>query len=362
MTTTEVITDDEPVDDVLELQRITARTARLRAAKEELRAAYEYAQVLTHSTAINPEFQAYAERVKKRKINGQWKVETLPPLGDQAIYNLAVAIIYGDKMGWSPEESAMRVFSVHGKPSIEAKDAIAFITRFVELRLADGRTKPFLEGGDWIWPVEESDSRAVWKSRRNGVEVTSEWTMARAEQAGYTGNDKYQTNPTEMLRWKAAMEVARIQWMDVLRGLAYSREELELDSAPVAVVSQRVESKRGIGGLKAMLEQRRNDADVASFVSANTPVAEPVFVNAVEPEPVHAVADSPPDPVASDSQLTRVRDLLKAEKYTPNTREAMEFVSSLVTREVSKLSDLTAAEADDVIATLSTSGKDTTNG
>lgn len=350
-TAADIIVDDSaelvPVDDVVELQRITARTARLRAAKDELRAAYEYAQVLTHSTSINPEFQAYAERVKRRKVNGQWRVENLPPLGEQAIYNLAVAIIYGDKLGWTPEESAMRVFSVHGKPSIEAKDAIAFITAFIEVRLADGRTKPFVDGGDWIWPVEESATKAVWKSRRNGVEVSSEWTMARAEQAKYTENEKYQTNPTEMLRWKAAMEVARIQWMDVLRGIAYSREELDLETPPVTVASSRpssVPGRKGVGGLEQMLAARNQRAVESMQDSPAEPTVEPEVVASVEEEPA-----------ASKEQIDRVTDLLKAEKYMQVDQDALAYLSGLITppRDLSKLTDLTAREAAEIITTLS---------
>lgn len=350
-TAADIVVDDGaelvPVDDVVELQRITARTARLRAAKDELRAAYEYAQVLTHSTSINPEFQAYAERVKRRKVNGQWRVENLPPLGEQAIYNLAVAIIYGDKLGWTPEESAMRVFSVHGKPSIEAKDAIAFITAFIEVRLADGRTKPFVDGGDWIWPVEESAAKAVWKSRRNGVEVSSEWTMARAGQAKYTENEKYQTNPTEMLRWKAAMEVARIQWMDVLRGIAYSREELDLETPPVTVASSRpssVPGRKGVGGLEQMLAAR-NQRVVESM--QDSPAE-----STVEPEVVASVEE---EPAASKEQIDRVTDLLKAEKYKQVDQEALAYTSGLITppRDLSKLTDLKAREAAEIITTLS---------
>ncbi len=338
----------EPVDDVLELQRITARTARLRAAKDELRAAFEYAQVLTHSTAINPEFQAYAERIKRRKVNGQWKTETLPALGEQAIYNLAVAIIYGDKLGWTPEESGMRVFSVHGKPSIEAKDAVAFITAFIELRLADGRTRPFVEGGDWIWQVEASPTKAVWMSRRNGVEVSSEWTMDRAQQAQYTANEKYQTNPTEMLSWKAAMEVARIQWMDVLRGIAYSREELELESGPVSVMSQRPANRKGVGGLEAMLAERKIKPAVEA--SADPPPADQL----VEPAPIPAPDETLSASMASARQLAEVKRVLAvAEKLTdPSHEDALLLVGALIDREITGISELTETEADTVIAEL----------
>jgi hypothetical protein len=185
---------------VTEARLTTARAQLMQAQAQELREAWAIAKILTNSTSINPEFQANAPEAartkwKKRRGGSGYDKEITPPLGEQAVYNGAVAIVYGAKLGWTPEESLMRVFSVHGKPSIEAKDALAFIRRFIDHRIATGVCAPSQDGGDDIWPVEESDTRAVWYSRRNGREVSVEWTMERAETAGYTSNDKYQTNP-----------------------------------------------------------------------------------------------------------------------------------------------------------------------
>lgn len=357
-------TPEEQHEQVVTEERLTTVRAQLmRAQAQELREAWQIAKILTHSTSINPEFQAdapEASRTKWKQKSGKWEKTVTPPLGDQAIYNGAVAIVYGAKLGWTPEESLMRVFSVHGKPAIEAKDALGFIRRFIDHRIATGASKMPEEGGDDIWPEEESDKRAVWFSRRNGRTVSVEWTMDRAEVAGYTSNDKYQTNPIEMLRWKCVMELARMQWSDVLRGVQYSREEMELEDQlrieHVPVKKREPEARQGLDGLRAhraALAAAPESDPHDDQGNRETPAEQPGEAEQnglTDPQDQPGATNDPAgDSPATPEQLKAVLAVYKAKKM--NATEMLGDLSEFLMRDtpLERLQQLTFADAADVI-------------
>lgn len=157
----------------------------------------------------------------------------------------AAAILYGAEIGLGPLQSLQQIFVVHGVPSIYARTMVA---------LVKGR-------GFKVETVESSDERVTVKaeSPRGEVEQAT-WDIARATKAGYTSNAKYKSDPQAMLYSKAASEVCRKIAPDVLLGIAYSAEELELE--PVKATAERVNS-------------RDLEAITAPQVTATTPDATP---------------------------------------------------------------------------------------
>ena len=151
--------------------------------------------------------------------------------------NGAAAILYGAEIGLNPIQSLQQIFVVHGAPAIYARTAVALVKRH----------------GIRVQTVASS-SDSVTVSACNpetGETEVSTWDLDRASTAGYTANKKYQTDPQAMLYAKAAMEVCRKIAPDVLLGIAYAREELELETqaAPRKIVSTR----RGVDGLRAAI-------------------------------------------------------------------------------------------------------------
>ena len=164
--------------------------------------------------------------------------------------NGAAAILFGAELGLNPIQSLQNIFVVHGQPSIYARTAVALLKRH----------------GVKFQTIEESPQSVTIRATRGSEVEESNWTIERATTAGFTSNKKYSTEPQAMLWAKCAMEVSRRIAPDILLGIAYSSEELELEqpSAPRRVSSTR----RGVEGLRAAL----------------APAPEPIRVIEAEPE------------------------------------------------------------------------------
>ncbi|MFE5699949.1 hypothetical protein [Rhodococcus koreensis] len=149
----------------------------------------------------------------------------------------AVAIYHGMQLGWSPLTSLQNIFTVHGVPAMYARAMRALL----------------ISKGHEVETVESTTTTATVRARHAGhpnwEEVT--WTIELATAAGYTSNPKYKTDPRGMLYAKALADACRRACPDVLMGMAYSAEDLELEQRPVHVESERVQAgpKRGTAAL-----------------------------------------------------------------------------------------------------------------
>lgn len=194
----------------------------------------------------------------------------------------AAAILYGAEVGLKPQQALQQVFVVHGQPAIYARTMAALLK-------AKGYKFSTVESTDESVTVEGVSPR--------GEHESSTWTIQRAKTAGYTSNKKYQTDPQAMLYAKAVSEVARKLAPDVLLGIKYTAEDLELE--PVQAKSTRMDVQRGADGVRAALAAKR------------------------EPEP-----DPTPEPAQDDSAdyVREVTDHLA----TLDTQERVhEFMASL---------------------------------
>ena len=168
------------------------------------------------------------------------------------------AIMYGSELGMSAVQSLQNIFIVRGKPAVYSRTMVA----------------QTIAAGHHVFEVEASPESVTWAGKRgdNGTEFTATWTIDRAKQAGFLSNDKYKSQPIEMLRAKAQAEVCRNLAPDVLLGMAHSREELELDQ-PAAGAPRRVASTRpDVDALRARLAGAKEQPAAVSKPTAADPV------------------------------------------------------------------------------------------
>lgn len=160
---------------------------------------------------------------------------------DAALSKAMAAAVYGATLGFGVAKSLQNVFTVHGQPSIYARTAVALV----------------MSHGHEIRTIEATADSVTVAGRRKGSSnwEQSTWTYERAKKAGFTTNAKYQTQPEEMLWAKAAMTVCRRAFPDVMEGIPYAAEELELE--PVKYESQRLDVQRGADGVRAALAAKR---------------------------------------------------------------------------------------------------------
>ncbi|AMQ67000.1 RecT-like ssDNA binding protein [Mycobacterium phage Bipper] len=290
--------------------------------------------------------------------------------GINAAYDLAGAIMYGSEIGLSALQAAQNVFPVHGQPAVYAKTMVAQIRAWIDQNGSGGGPD-----GDDIWEVSASPERVVWAGRRNGKTASAEWTIERADRAGFTRNPLYQKMPTEMLRAKAQTEVSRILWPDVLLGMSNSVEDLQLADGTVVqrVTSSRPTKAKGVAGLLAQagqataIEQRHPaEPGPADQSVEQAPIPEQQPIPAAEPQaaqgdPAPAVGDddpaagaAPEEPaLVSRKQLTEVKRALAKETFTnPKGEDTLAYVGQIIGGAITDLAELTEAQAAEVLSIL----------
>jgi hypothetical protein len=232
--------------------------------------------------------------------------------GEQATWDLAAAILYGAELGLSAPQSAQNIFVVKGKPAVYARTMAAQV----------------MHAGYKLEEVEASDTKVMWRAYRDTRTAESEWTIERASQAGYTVNGRYQTNPQEMLRAKCIAEVCRILFPDVLLGMAYTVEELQLENVTV----QRV-VKQGSRGTAKLRE-----------------IADTARTRTVDAEPQDAEEVPPEEPTVDVAEIRRLYKEHKGLAGTALLADLNEFLQR--DEAVKAVKDITPEEAAAVLAYL----------
>lgn len=152
----------------------------------------------------------------------------------------AAAILYGAELGLKPQQALQQVFVVHGQPAIYARTMVALL-----------KAK-----GYKFQTVETSDESVTVRGTSPAGEVEeSTWTIARAEKAGYTKNSKYKSDPQAMLYAKAASEVSRKLAPDVLLGIKYTAEDLELEPVKMTATREDVRAKAETAPVPALTKK-----------------------------------------------------------------------------------------------------------
>jgi hypothetical protein len=235
--------------------------------------------------------------------------DLVPAIYRNKAENGAAAILYGAELGLTPIQSLQQIFVVQGNPAIYARTMVALV-----------KSK-----GHRVWTGESTDTSVTVYGQMRGDDHIEEstWTIDRAKQAGYTGNKKYQTDPQAMLYAKAASEVCRKMTPETLLGIAYSREELELESKPIKATAERIGG--GTAGLRAKM--------------------------GVSPSP--APAETPDDalPVTPPGKLKALTGLLKDSCLT-DPAAGLAWAADVLGHPITSTKNLTGEDADKLIAEL----------
>jgi len=254
-----------------------------------------------HQLAVSLSQTSFVPRVK---VGGQ--MVPMSP-GDAT-----AAILMGDELGLSPIASLRSIYVVHGTPAMYTRTMVA---------LAQGH-------GHEVWTEETSPAKVTVCARRRGGEHVERatWTIARARTAGYTSNAKYQSNPEEMLYAKAAAEVCRKVAADVMAGVPFSVEDLELEQPqPTSSVS------RGEGPKTSVKRGAKPEPEEPAF---DTPAP-----SVEEPKP------------ASRAQVEKLNIQIKEIGITDRDQK-LAYISMRTGRGITSSSDLTMREASDLIEEL----------
>lgn len=312
-------------------QPTTGALRRLEAEVAALDKAFYWAKAISKTTMVPPHFQQ--NHIPKGEKQ---------PLGEVAAYNLAAAVMYGMEIGLSAMQSAQNVFVVKGKPAVYA-------------RTMAGQVR---QAGFVIEEVEASDDRVVWKALRDNVWAFSEWTIDRARQAGYTSNELYQRNPQEMLRAKAIAEVCRIKYQDILLGMAYSVEDLQLQE--VTVTRPVKQGARGTNALRQLAEAQTEQPDADPHDDQGnrlTPAehdvegktGDPIAVSLEDNTLPGATVVDPDCVPASNAQLAEIRKLYKAKNVSG--QDLLDELSQYLQRKVERL-DVASISHTDAVSIL----------
>ncbi|WP_196328497.1 hypothetical protein [Mycobacteroides chelonae] len=259
---------------------------------------------------------AHVEAMNNAKVLGDALADTelVPDTYRGKPGNAGAAILFGAELGLNPIQSLQQIFVVKGKPAIYARTAVALLK-------GHGIVVQTLETSDTSVTVTATDPRT-------GQVETSTWDIGRATKAKYTSNALYTTDPQAMLYAKAAMEVCRKIAPDILLGIPYSREELDLEQQPVRVRAERED--RGLKGLRA------------AVIDA-------------EPAPAEPTPEAPDVPMVTKAQLTKLHILLsECEISTGDDGHAvgLAWLSAEVDRPLESSKELTRQEASMVIQVL----------
>jgi hypothetical protein len=228
------------------------------------------------------------------------------------------AILYGAELGMGPISALQNIFEVKGSPGIYARTAQALLE-------AKGFQFKTVETTNEVATVRG------WKPghqpEQHDPDEQSTFTYEDAERAGWTpqvdespkggrlirgiryqlntngklvGNEKYLTQPRQMLWAKAMMETCRHLSPATLSGIAYSIEELESEHSSGSELSQAGRSAKAPEPqapltveeiLNAAPEQDQSARSVHDLPEGY--VYPPTGVDTTDPETAEAVADEP---------------------------------------------------------------------
>ncbi len=154
----------------------------------------------------------------------------LAPKGMDKPQAIAVAIQHGMEIGLKPMASLQSIAVINGRPGIYGDAALALIRssglleRYEEWwevdgkELVDGRNRPREPSPKEI--AQDTCTCRVLTARQGGDEMTREFSVADAKQAGLWGKSgPWMQYPKRMLKFRARGFVLRDNFGDVLKGL-----------------------------------------------------------------------------------------------------------------------------------------------
>lgn len=208
----------------------------------------------------------------------------------------AAAILAGAELGFDPMASLRAFDNIQGTPAPKAITLRAVVQ----------------SKGHRIRVVESTDQIAVVEGCPRGTDdwQRSTWNIARAERMGLTSKSQWKQQPAAMLVARATAEVCRWIASDAIMGMPYAAEEIsDHTGTPALPATRRV-------------------------------TASDVVAAAVE----HQTA------LIGEVQAEQIRDLFARHQMSGGGQRT--FVTEAIKRDVNGLNEISADEADKVIAAL----------
>lgn len=220
--------------------------------------------------------------------------------------DILLAVGLGSSMGLSPAESLMRIHVIQGRPTASAELIAANVRKAGHTLRVQG---------------DETGARAtIRRADDPDFEYESTWTLDRAKKMGLTDKDQWKKQPGTMMRWRAITEVARLACSEALYGVTYVTEEI--DDSP--------------------RQPSRPSGPTPQFTQQH-PTPEPTDVSDAE-----VVEDEPGiTPQQSKALHASFNDAGITER-----EQRLAYCQHLTGRDIASSSDLTKAEASDVIDAL----------
>ena len=250
----------------------------------------------------------------------------------------AVAMLYAAPLGLLPVAALKSIYVVHGTPALYAEAMLSIA----------------LAHGHQIERVHATETSVKFRCRRRGSQNWQEveWTIQRAQKAGYTSNAKYRENPIGMLTEKCKAEAARLVAADALAGMP-AGEDVELgdyDDSPAFGVEPETSAPAPTESKRTVKRKPRGKAP-----EPQVPDLPPV--PAPEPEGEDEAAEVEDAPVMSDrAQWDQASAAMESIGITDKQDKATEMRRWLdeqgITRQIKDMRDMTADEVDGFIGYL----------
>lgn len=233
----------------------------------------------------------------------------IPPDFRGSPANILVAIGYAQALGEHPIVALTDVYIVKGRPSMSAS---MMHRRAIE---AGHRVRVVAD--------DQQATASIWRRDDPSYEHKSVWTIERAKAAGIANSDTWKKFTSAMLRSRAISEVCRLACPEVLGAVKYLPDEIGGDfiDAPEAAPVK--------------------PAGPTTKVSRKRKAPEPAADTHGQEDLKAAIAETGEAP--SEPAFKRMFAIL-SENGLSGREEALGYVSSVVGREITSRSELTAQE------------------
>lgn len=164
----------------------------------------------------------------------EWE-RALEPRDPRQAWGIAVSLYESRLFGDFPNPQAILAIVMTGRA--HGMDTVASLRGFHLIKGKPCPSAALLVGlvkrhqcCEWFRLVESTDRIATWETKRRDEPAPTRMSYAieEAQAAGLAGNDQWKKRPKTMLRWRAAVELARAVYPDITAGL-YSVEEMSAE-------------------------------------------------------------------------------------------------------------------------------------
>lgn len=259
-------------------------------------------------------------------------------------HEATAAILAGDEVGLSPMAS-LRAFDV-----IQGTAAPKAITQRAVVQ----------SRGHAVWQVEATDTRAIFRGRRQGETEIHEsvWTIDRARNLGLLGKENWKKQPKAMLIARASSEVCRLTAADALLGIPYSAEELRdgvdtdyASASAAATPEQDIPPEPPPAARRTAQRRTQPRKQAPRQPAANESPEEPGGPPLPTDDDYQEPDGQPTEPGITKEQLTKLHTVFTASGVT-NRDTRLQACCLIVGRELETSKDLTLSEASTLIDQL----------